>query len=140
MCSRLAEHLLVYLFLEKKMKAKQLILAVTAVVATGSAFAQGNSEWVEFNDFVSTKSRAEVKAELAHAYAQGEIARNAEYVEFNKVASTKPRAQVRAELASDTVRNTEWVEHTNVASTKTRAEVRNEVLQAAKPARAKLGS
>lgn len=122
------------------MKAKQLIVAVAAVAATGSVFAQGNSEWVEFNDFVSTKSRAEVKAEVAQAYAQGDLARNTEYVEFTQVASTTPRAQVRAELAADQRRNTEWVEHTNVASTKTRAEVRNEVLQAAKPARTKLGS
>lgn len=120
------------------MKAKQLIVAVAAVAATGSVFAQGNAEWVEFNDFVSTKSRAEVKAELAQAYAQGDLARNTEYVEFTQFASTTPRAQVRAELAAG--QSTEWVEHANVASTKTRAEVRNEVLQAAKPTRTKLGS
>jgi hypothetical protein len=124
--------------LENIMNAKNLIAAAAIFAATGSAFAQGNTEYVEFTDFVSTKSRAEVKAEIQQAaYAP-------EFVEFVNVASTAPRSRIVAELraAKDQVAvgsAPEYVEHVNVASTRTRAEVRNEVLQAAKPSRTAIG-
>lgn len=93
------------------MKVMKMIAAATVFVATGSAFAQQTSEYVQFNDFVSTKTRAEVRAELEQAYAEGQFARNSEFVEF-----------------------------VNVPSTRSRAEVRNEALQAAKATRASVGS
>ena len=116
------------------MNAKNLIAAAAIFAATGSAFAQGNSEFVEFTDFVSTKSRAEVKAEIAQA------AYTPEFVEFIKVASAAPRSHVVAELRAAQDYTTvgsapEFVEHVNVASTRSRAEVRDEVLHAAKPVR-----
>ncbi|HYD63248.1 MAG TPA: DUF4148 domain-containing protein [Noviherbaspirillum sp.] len=116
------------------MNAKNLIAAAAIFAATGSAFAQGNSEFVEFTDFVSTKTRAEVKAEIQQA------ATTPEFVEFTNVASTTPRSRVVAELRAAQDHTTvgsapEFVEHVNVASTRTRAEVRDEMLHAAKPAR-----
>ncbi len=119
------------------MNAKNLIAAAAIFAATGSAFAQGNSEFVEFTDFVSTKTRAEVKAEITQA------AYTPEFVEFTHVASTKPRAHVIAELRAAQDHATvgsapEFVEHVNVASTRTRAEVREEIMQASKPARANI--
>jgi hypothetical protein len=53
------------------MKAKQLIAAVTAIVATSTVFAH---DWVEFNEFHSTKTRAELVAELQQAKADGSYA------------------------------------------------------------------
>lgn len=88
------------------MKAKKLLSIAAMLGVTGIAFAQASTDYAEFNDFVSTKTRAQVRAELAKAYYAGEMQRR-----------------------------TEWVEHTNIASTRTRDEVRNEVLQAAKPRR-----
>lgn len=79
------------------MNAKKLIAAVAVFAATGSAFA---SEWVDFNDFQSTKTRAEVVAELQAAQANGNyVAGGQEFVAPDaQFASTKTRAQVIAEL------------------------------------------
>jgi len=123
------------------MNAKNLIAAVAVFAAAGSAFADSTYPYVDHSGFVSTKSRAEVIAELNQANANGQVAHNTEFVEFtNKnVASGKTRAEVRAELekayaegqyASN--RNTEFVEFTNVASTKTRDQVRQEAVAAAR--------
>lgn len=123
------------------MNARNLIVAAAAFVATSAAFAQGNSEFVEFNDFVSTKTRTEVRAELA----QTEIAAQPEFAEFTRVASTKPRMQVRAETRAVydqglLNRSPEFVEHVHIASTRSRAEVRDEVRQASAAARSASGS
>lgn len=120
------------------MNAKNLIAAAAIFAATGSAFAQGNTEYVEFTDFVSTKTRAEVKAEIR------QTAYTPEFVEFTNVASTTPRSRVVAELRAAYDQGQvgsapEYVEHVNIASTRTRAEVRNEMLQAGTPARASIG-
>lgn len=125
------------------MNATKMIAAAAVFALTGSAFAQGNSEVVDFSSFVSTKSRAEVQAELAQAYTQGQLAGNQEYVQFTKVASTAPRSLVRASIAASqgaVGSSPEYVEFTNVASTRTRADVRNEVLQAAKNSHEVTGS
>lgn len=76
------------------MNAKKLITAAAIFAATGSAFA---AEWVDFSDFKSTRTRAEVMAELQAD--QGRTAANTEYVEpAAGFASTRTRAQVMAEL------------------------------------------
>jgi activator of 2-hydroxyglutaryl-CoA dehydratase len=130
------------LFMEHTMNAKNIIAAAAIFAATGSAFAQGNSEFVEFSDFVSTRTRAEVQAEAAQAAA------TPEFVEFTKFASTTPRARAIAETRAASRATSqqgqiagasEFVEHVNIASTRTRAEVRDEVLQAAKPSRTSIG-
>ncbi|HYC41594.1 MAG TPA: DUF4148 domain-containing protein [Noviherbaspirillum sp.] len=120
------------------MNAKNIIAAAAIFAATGSAFAQGNSEFVEFTNFVSSKSRAEVKAEIAQASA------SPEFVEYANVASTSPRARVIADTRAAYDQGLlghapEFVEHVNVVSSRSRAEVRDEVLQAAKPSRTSVG-
>lgn len=121
------------------MKAKTLIAAVSLLTAAGSVLADNIYPYVDHSNFVSTKTRAEVVAELNQAAAKGQVARNSEFVEHTNVASTKTRAEVRAELESDYAdgyyannRSPEFVEHTNVASSKTREQVRSEAIQAAK--------
>ena len=93
------------------MNAKQLIAAVTVFAAAGAAFAGENAEYVDFNNIKSTKTRAEVRAELEQAYAAGQLVRS-EYVDFTNVA----------------------------ASTRSREEVRKEAIQAAQSERARSGS
>lgn len=118
------------------MKSMKMIAAVTLFAATGAVFAQ-STEYVEFKDFVSTKTRAEVRAELATAKPT-QLA--GEYVEFLNVAPAAPSRIARASNdQSAQAPATEWVEFINVASTRSRAEVRNEVLQAAKPVRTAVG-
>jgi hypothetical protein len=65
------------------MNAKQLIAVVAAMTVTGIAFAGENTEYIEQGKFTSTKSRAEVRAELEQAQAQGwRPGSNPEFVEF----------------------------------------------------------
>ncbi|OWW20556.1 DUF4148 domain-containing protein [Noviherbaspirillum denitrificans] len=78
------------------MNAKQIVAAFAILAATGSAFAAGNSEFVEFTNVPSTKTRAEVRAELAQAREQ-QVAGSSEFVEFTPVASTRTREEVRRE-------------------------------------------
>ena len=78
------------------MNAKQLIATVAVFAATTPVFA---SEYVDFSKFVSTKTRAEVVAELKQAQADGTLAAaRSEYVVSTPVAGTpRSRADVRAE-------------------------------------------
>lgn len=124
------------------MNAKNLIAAFAVLTAAGSAFADSTYPYVDFSGFVSTKTRAEVAAELTQPGAQ--TVAKTEWVEFTPVAAGKTRAEVRAELAQAQAagqlnRNQEFVEFTNVASTRTRDEVRNEMIQAAKVGHAQRG-
>lgn len=53
------------------MKTKQLIVTAAMLIATGAAFAQQTESVAPDANFVSTKSRAEVIAELKQAQANG---------------------------------------------------------------------
>jgi hypothetical protein len=80
------------------MNAKQLIASIVVLTAAGSAFAGENTEAVDLSKVVTHKSRAEVRAELDRAYAQGfRTSANTEVVEFTNVASVKTRDEVRKE-------------------------------------------
>lgn len=121
------------------MNAKTLIAAVTLLTATGAVLADNTYPYVDHSNFVSTKTRADVVAEMNQGAAKSQLARNTEFIEHTNVASTKTRADVRAELEREYAdghyasnSNPEFVEHTRVASTRTRDEVRQEALQAAK--------
>lgn len=80
------------------MNAKQLIAAVAVFASTGSAFAAaGYTPPAE--GFVSSKSRAEVTAELQQARANGELSAK-EYVDsadIKIVGTPRSREEVRAE-------------------------------------------
>lgn len=79
--------------------ASILAAAALLVATTSSAFAQ---EYVAPDaGFVSTKTRAEVSAELQEARADGSrLMQNTEVVNFASAQSTKSRAEVRQELVS----------------------------------------
>ncbi|HEY8608455.1 MAG TPA: DUF4148 domain-containing protein [Noviherbaspirillum sp.] len=79
------------------MNAKKIFAAVAVFAAANSAFA---AEWVEFSDFKSTRTRAEVIAEMKQAQADGTYAaaRQEAPVPAANFASGKTRAQVVAEL------------------------------------------
>jgi hypothetical protein len=80
------------------MNAKKLILsfAVLAASASASAFA-GDIDVNKQSEFVSTKSRAEVKAELAQARAEGLQTSLTDVIVFTDAASAKTRDDVRRE-------------------------------------------
>lgn len=79
------------------MKTKQFIAAVAIFAATGVVFAADNTEYVDFGKVKAVKTRAEVRAELQQAYAEGKVGQYSEFVEFTKVASTRSRDEVRKE-------------------------------------------
>ncbi|RZI44539.1 DUF4148 domain-containing protein [Herbaspirillum sp. HC18] len=125
-------------YLEKKMNAKNLIIAASLFAAAGSVLADDTYPYVDHSKFVGTKTRAEVIAEMNQQTPAEKQARNAEFVEHTNVATGKTRAEVRAELEREYAAghyasnsNPEFVEHTHVASTRTRDEVRKEAVQAA---------
>lgn len=92
------------------MKIPSVIATITILAAAGSAMAGDVAEYVDHSGFVSTKTRAEVRAEYEQARAQGLLNRS-EYVTFDTPdigargpagarpsVAGKTRAQVRAEL------------------------------------------
>lgn len=110
--------------MNRKLTSIALALIATSVTA-----------WAA-EDNVSGKTRAEVRAELDRAYADGQLGRQSEFVEFVGTTTSAPRAVVRADLERAVAArphidgSAEYVEHAPVASGKTRAEVRAEVEQA----------
>lgn len=121
------------------MNAKKLTAAIALLIAAGAASADSTYPYVDHSDFVATKTRAEVQAELHSAIAQNPVNRNIEYIEFTNSGSGKTRAEAHAELekayaegqyASNS--KPEFVEASNIASSRTRDEVRNDAIRAAK--------
>lgn len=84
------------------MNTKQLIATVAVLAASSSAFADVTGQFIDFTNIPSTKSRTEVRAEVAAPRVQAQA--NEQYVETTKLAAApaavggKTRAQVRAEL------------------------------------------
>jgi hypothetical protein len=79
------------------MKVKTLIAAVTLLTSAGAVFAGDVHPTFDHTQFVSTKTRAEVIAELQQATANGSLARPSESVDYNTVVSTRTRDEVRNE-------------------------------------------
>jgi hypothetical protein len=65
--------------------------------AAGAAFADDTYPYVDHSKFVSTKTRAEVRAELAKARADGELAQRKEFVEHSHAVSPRAPEEVRNE-------------------------------------------
>ena len=78
------------------MNAKQLIAAVAVFAAAGSAFADVTGTFDDFTNIPSTKTRAEVVAQLKQAPVQ---AANTEWIESSTLVakSALTRDAVRAE-------------------------------------------
>jgi predicted RNase H-like HicB family nuclease len=139
------------------MNTKLTSIAIALIATSASAFAVDAS--------AAGKTRAEVRAELEQAYAQGQLNQNAEFVDYPAAASTKSRQQVRAEAQKPGTpsveqgstsgktraevraeleqayaqgqlnQNAEFVDQPAIASTKSRDEVRDEAVRAARAAR-----
>lgn len=122
-------------------KLSSIAIALIAATSTAAFAADGavvqNTEWVEFTQAPSVKSRAQVRAELEQAQAQAPA--QTEYVEHPRIASGKTRAEVRAELAqahaAGELERSEFVDFSQFASTRSREEVREEAIRAAQRAR-----
>lgn len=119
------------------MKTKQFIAGLTILTAAGSVLAE--APYPPEEQFVSTKTRAEVQAEVAQARKDGTLTiSDANYPPEQHFVSTKTRAEVRAELAQArkdgtlTISDANYPPEPHFVSTKTRAEVRAEVAQARK--------
>jgi hypothetical protein len=80
------------------MNAKQLFAAVAIFAAAGSAFADVTGTFTDFTNVPSTKTRAEVTAELKQAQAQNQVA-NTYWVDTSTFVakSSRTRDEVRAE-------------------------------------------
>lgn len=79
------------------MNAKHLVAAFAVLVTTGTVFAQEIS--ADNANVVSPRTRAEAKAEIAQARADGTLEiNNGTYPTLPKQLSSKTRAEVRAEL------------------------------------------
>jgi Domain of unknown function (DUF4148) len=78
----------------------KIIIATTliALVGAGSAFAQEGTQDFPAAQFLSSKSRADVKAELANAQRNGTLVAYTEASPAQVPASTLTRTQVVAEL------------------------------------------
>jgi hypothetical protein len=116
------------------MNAKHLIAAFAVLAATGSVFAQ---EFVAPDaGFVSTRTRAEVVAEVAQARADGSLeVKDSTYPVLAKSGTTKTRAEVVAGIAQARANGTldakdaTYPVTPTAATGKTRAEVRAELVQ-----------
>lgn len=88
------------------MNIRHLIFAVSAVAAAGSVFAEDIGAYVDFSHVISTKTRAEVIAELKQAQAEGLMAfREDTYPVLQQQAGTaRSRDEVRSE-AIESARN-----------------------------------
>jgi hypothetical protein len=106
------------------MDEKPLIAAIGAFPAAASSCAADSVEFLDHGKLESTKTRAEVRAELEQAHAQGELNGNAEFIDYTKPVSGKTRKQVRAELEKAYAqgrieKNADFIDYTGVVSGRT---------------------
>ena len=119
------------------MNTKTIIAAAALLASSATAFAQ---EFAPADaSFTSTKTRAQVAAELAEARNNGTLyVRDGEYPLQVTPPSTQTRAEVAEELAQATKAgnlvsvDSDYPAPVTTVSTKTRAEVRAELGQARK--------
>lgn len=79
------------------MNAKQWLAAIIVFAAAGSVVAAEQKEYVDFVNIPSTRTRAEVRAELDQAYRDGLVGQNTEVPAQAQIVSGKSRAEVRNE-------------------------------------------
>jgi len=115
---------------------KTITIAVSAAILFASAAVSAQENYSGYTDFVVTKTRAEVKAELVVALQRGEVASGEQYpnVLFDAAPQGKTRADVKAELIAAQQRGeiSSGEQYANIAldpvpQAKTRAEVKAEL-------------
>lgn len=134
------------------MNAKQLIAAAAVFAAAGSAFAQQTEFVAPDAGFVSSKTRAEVVAEMGQAYHEGTLVTQqrdgADTVQLarSNTAPGKTRADVVAELNQAYREGTlvtqqhDGAEQIRFAGTRSRDDVRREAMLAKQGKLDKAGS
>ena len=90
------------------MNIKKVIATASLLALTGSVFANDLLPFSEADHFVSTKTRAEVKAEVMQAVRSGELVAHGDVTPAEQFAvnskSVRSRAETRTE-AADAARN-----------------------------------
>lgn len=81
---------------------KTITIALSAAILFASAAVSAQENYSGNTDFVVTKTRAEVKAELFAALERGEVVSGEQYPNaiLDKAPQAKTRAEVKAELAA----------------------------------------
>jgi hypothetical protein len=86
--------------LEKNMKIKNIISAIALFVAAGTSFAQQTEFVAPDAGFKPSLTRAQVRQDLAQAYAQGNVAqRQHDGQDTQFAAGSQSREQIRKEAA-----------------------------------------
>lgn len=84
------------------MNAKKFIAAVSLVAIGSSAFANDLLPFSEADYFVSTKTRAEVKAEASLALHAGQVLTHGDLMPTEQFAAATQNASKRAEARTET--------------------------------------
>lgn len=84
------------------MKVKTLIAAVTLLASAGAVFAENGNSFADHTGFVSSRTRAEVIAEMQQAVAKGSVTRNSENIGHSNIVSTRTRDEVLNEAIQAT--------------------------------------
>jgi len=129
------------------MNTKNILVAAAVFAASATAFAQQTEFVAPDAGFISTKTRAEVVADLNQAYGQGALAsQQYDGQPTIQLAGTKSRADVVAELnqayreGTLATQQRDGEDLIQFAGTKTRDEVRQEALAADQARFGKSGS
>jgi hypothetical protein len=84
--------------LETKMNTRQWLAAIIVFAAAGGVLAEEQKEYVDFVNVPSTRTRAEVRAELEQAYRDGLLWQNTEIAAQPQITYGKSRADIRREM------------------------------------------
>lgn len=87
------------------MNTRQWLAAITVFATAGGVLAEEQKEYVDFVNVPSTRTRAEVRAELDQAYRDGLLGQNTEVPAQAKIVSGKSRAEVRNETIQSAQRD-----------------------------------
>ncbi len=101
------------------MNAKKLIAAASLLVLGGSAFANDILPFSEADHFKSTKTRAEVKAEVVQALRAGQVLAHGDLMPTEQFAATKQNSLQRGDArteAAESARNSHGTANRPVGS------------------------
>lgn len=92
------------------MYAKKCIAAAALLALAGSVFANDLLPFSEADQFVSTRTRAEVMAEARQAVQSGQITLHGDVMQFEPISPATHTAQHRSEAPSTTNHGTDSAE------------------------------
>jgi hypothetical protein len=86
---------------ENTMNAKKFIVAASFLAIGGSAFAGDLLPFSEADHFTSTKTRAEVKAEVVQALRSGDVLMHGDLMPTEQFAASKQNAPQRGDARTE---------------------------------------